>query len=81
MKRIAVTEMWSIDLEKAGVELGDEGVRSAILTRSVSVRPRFVLATTEKLVIVAVKDGKVEFQEDLDAGLDKSSSIKLFTVH
>ena len=61
MKRIAITEMWSIDLEKAGVELGTEGVRSAVLTRSVSVRPRFVIATTDKIVSVAVRDGKVEF--------------------
>ena len=51
------------------------------MTRSVSVRPRFVLATTDKIVTVAVKDGKVEVQEDLDAELDKSSNIKLFTVH
>ena len=50
--------MWAINLAEKGLE---GGVQSAILTRSMSQRLKFILATDAgKIAIISTKDGKVE---------------------
>ena len=58
LKQIVLGEMWAINLAEKGLE---GGVKSAILTRSMSQRLKFILATDAgKIAILSTKDGKVE---------------------
>lgn len=81
VKRAGLAEVWAIDLVESGIEVNasEEGsVQSAILTRSMSQRLKFILATHEKIAIISTKDGKVESQVAIEDGIDVKARVKLF---
>ena len=57
MKRIALQELWVVDLAEKGIK---EPIASAIITRSMSSKLKFVIATSNQLSIVSQKDGRIE---------------------
>ena len=78
-----MSNIWSIDLSEQEFELGGKGVIAATLTRSISSRMKFVVATESKLYVLGSKEGKIEATYDYsDALLDvkDSSQLKLIAV-
>ena len=81
MKRISLSELWSVNLVEAGIDLDERGILSAVLTRSIASRMKFVLATHDKLVVLTVKDGQVETQNDYErAQVPDIDTLKLIPV-
>ena len=80
LKRISLGEMWAVDLIEAGLELNEAtGIQSTILTRSMSQRLKFILATHDKIAIMSTKDGKIENTVDFDEEIDGKAPVKLFS--
>ena len=67
--------MWSLNLKDIGLLESDVGVQSAILTRSMSGRLKFVLATKERLLIIPTREPKIENSESHDM-----QQVNLFSV-
>ena len=79
LKRISLGEMWAVDLVEAGLELNETtGVQNIILTRSMSQRLKFILATHDKIAIISTKDGKIENKVAFDDEIDGEAPVKLF---
>ena len=66
MKRMAIGEVWSIDLNSKGL---DKRVRSVTLVRSMSSRLKIVVATESQVAVLAPKDGSVETLKELEDDL------------
>lgn len=65
LKRISVSEEWSRNLQDLGVKTSESaGVDSVILTRSKASKLKFVLATLDKIYVIATRGVQIDSQED-----------------
>lgn len=74
---ITLGEVWVIDLPSAGI-VGR--IESVILTRSMSARLKFVVATADKFAILAITNGEVEKLETLDEGFTGTPKLMPITT-
>ena len=66
MKRMAIGEVWSIDLISKGL---DKRVRSVTFVRSMSSRLKIVVASESQVAVLAPKDGSIETLKELEDDL------------
>ena len=77
MKRMAIGEVWSIDLVSKGL---DKRVRSVTFVRSMSSRLKIVVATEAQVAVLAPKDGSVETLMVVEEGLANQEKMKVFAI-
>ena len=77
LKAIVLTQVWVTDIAQA--DLAGE-IQSVILTRSMSQRIKLILATSDRIAIVNAKEGKIEAQLEMDAEIDRTAPVKLFSI-
>ena len=63
LKRISVGEEWGINLQELGLKTTG-GVQSLILTRTKASKLKFVLATQDKIYVIATRGVQIDSQED-----------------